>query len=191
VIYLYAYLAVGFIVFLAVFISSEVVSATLRDLLGALHRGNLGREEWSDQILEHVFVPVLAAVAVTVAWPYAIYLKCQSIRLDNSAVHMKQGEEKTLSVTSGDLIQRMSVSAIEGAERIIDPYNAVPDLPFGHLNSAWEKFKLNAQTGDEIWTFKATWDQGWLKQECHGYALLRGNEVPHHFMTGWKNNDSA
>ena len=44
------------------------------------------------------------------------------------------------AVTGDHLLESLTVAEIEARERVSDPLGAVPDLPFGHLNTAWCEF---------------------------------------------------
>ena len=57
-----------------------------------------------------------------------------------------------------------------------DPLGAVPDLPFGHLNAAWEKLKAGMRPGDTVAVFVAHWEEDGVMWERRGYAVIRGGE---------------
>lgn len=158
-----------------------MAKSSIRELFDSVNRSIRNRVARLELLLGFIAFPIIA-IGISVVWPYALYIHYNAMRNKT-----KNEKARLLSVSRGDLIKRMSISEIEVMEEITDPLGAVPDLPFGHLNLAWEKFKSNAQADEEIWTFMVTWNRGWIKQECRGYALLRGNDVAHHFMTGWAN----
>ena len=186
-IYLYGYLGIGVAVLLVVFISHRLSVKSEPDLHAILDSLHPERDTWHYKLINKVLVPLLVAIIMPCVWPVIIYWKAKELISRNKVEAEPEEKDEELSVNHSDLIKHIPISKIEALERIIDPLGAVPDLPFGHLNSAWEKFKANTQADDEVWTFKSTWDRRWLKQECRGYAILRGNEVPHHWMTGWEN----
>jgi hypothetical protein len=179
-IYLYIYLSVGLIVFGVIFSTSDMGKLTLGEILKYLNQDIRAHEVLFGFLLGIVGIPMMA-VGMIVAWPWVLHNQ-YSAKRDEAA----RQKAKLLFLERENLIKRMSIVEVEVMERVDDPLGAVPDLPFGHLNSAWEVFKANAQVNDEIWTFMANWDRGWSNRECRGYALLRGNNVTHHFITGWK-----
>ena len=80
-------------------------------------------------------------------------------------------------VTPEHLRDALPIEFIETGARVIDPLGAVPDLPFGHLNPAWERLKTGMQSGDQISTFIAPWEEFGITWERSGYAVVRSGEV--------------
>ncbi len=138
-IYLYWYLGIGVSVLAIVFgahrLTKKDESESLRDLLDAV---NPDRNKLSYRILNNFVAPVLAAVAVVVAWPVALYMKGKEIfsKKRESALE----EEREFAVERMHLQERLTVPQIEAREVVADPLGAVPNLPFGHLNAAWRTF---------------------------------------------------
>lgn len=185
VIYLYCHLAIGLIVYLGIFSNSKFAKLTMREIMYSL---NQSARHWRTllKLFFEIILSLVLAIGVAIVWPLVLYTQYKAMR-----EKIKWEKSQTLSVSCGGLIKRMTIVEIEELERVVDPCNAVPSSPFGHLNSVWERFKANIREGDEIWTFRANWDRGWAKQVCSGYALLRGNDVAHHFMTGWVEGKAA
>ena len=87
------------------------------------------------------------------------------------------------------MLERLTVEEIESREMVYDPLNAVPNLPFGHLNEVWAQLKAAKQTKDELWSFAATWlgdddtpelRKGyvlWRRRKPLGYILKMSNEL--------------
>jgi hypothetical protein len=175
---IYLYLGIGFLVFFSIFRQSDMAKLSMRELVKTIRQKATGHdallEFWAGLFLFPLFI-----AGVMVVWPYALYNQYDAKR---KADAREQAEK--LSISRPNLIKHLSMEEIEILERVDDPCSAVPSLPFGHLNAAWEKFKCNIQEGDEVWSFSAIWNHSWGKQECQGYALLRGNEVMHHYLTG-------
>jgi hypothetical protein len=62
---------------------------------------------------------------------------------------------------------------------------AVPDVPFGFLNQAWEEFKESFSDGDELWEFsdyREEWGFEPYRVRRSGFSQVRGNEVLNHFI---------
>ena len=66
---------------------------------------------------------------------------------------------------------------------VVDPLGAVPPLPFGHLNTAWNKFLENKQPADSIWNFSAKWTQRDHVELRQGYVVVIGEKIGSHFIT--------
>ena len=82
--------------------------------------------------------------------------------------------------------ERLSIEDIEARERVIDPLGAVPELPFGHLHSAWKAFLEGISPDDALWSFSANWTRWGRKELRDGYVIVRGDIIGAHFQTVWK-----
>lgn len=187
-IYLYAYLIVGVLVFIVVLGShliatrNEIKSEFAASIQDALHPE---RKVLRYRFLEKIVVPVLASGAVVVGWPVAIWMKLKDMRESKNVEEIDPfAEPKEFEVRIEDLQQRLSRDAIEDKERIIDPLGAVPSEPFGHLNSVWKEFLEKSPEGCEFWSFNATWKTQWGEQEIReGYASVKEGEVKAIFVS--------
>jgi hypothetical protein len=77
------------------------------------------------------------------------------------------------------LQSRVSIVDIENHEHVADPLNAVPARPFGHLWAAWNRFATEAQPGEQIRSFQASYapPRQWVA-DYRGYAAtMRGRIV--------------
>lgn len=185
-IYLYWYLGIGVAVLAVVFGAHQLTKKdepeSLRDLLDAV---NPDRKKLSYRILNNVVAPVLAAVAVVVVWPAALYMKGKEIFGKKSESALDEEHEFAVELTH--LQERLTVLQIEAREVVADPLGAVPDLPFGHLNAAWKTFVEEVGADDELWSFTAPWQTKWGRKEIRtGYVVVRGGVPASHFLTMWK-----
>ena len=185
-IYLYWYLGIGVavlaVVFVAHWLTMKGETESLRDLLDAL---DPDRKQLSYRILKNVVAPALAAVAVVVVWPTAVYMKGKEIWGKNSESSLD--DEREFAVERSHLQERLTVPRIEAREMVTDPLGAVPDLPFGHLNAAWKSFVEGVGPDDELWSFTAPWKTTWGRSEIRtGYAVVRDGVPVSHFLTMWK-----
>ena len=87
------------------------------------------------------------------------------------------------AVTSQHLQEALSVVEIEARERVFDPLGTVPDLPFGHLNTAWQDFLVQCEEGAEFRRFAADWDSGWCRERREGYVEIVQGQPGRFFMT--------
>lgn len=182
-IYLYWYLGIGVAVLAVVFGAHRLMkndeSEWFRDILDAL---NPDRKKLLHRILNNLVVPVLAAVAVVVVWPAALYMKGKEIFGTKS--DFAPDEEQQFAVERGHLQERLTVAQIEAREVVADPLGAVPTLPFGHLNAAWRTFIANSDASDEVWSFTAPWQTTRGRREIRaGYVVVRGGDPAAHFLT--------
>ena len=185
-IYLYWYLGIGAAVLAVVFgahrLTKKDEPESLHDLLDAV---NPNRKKLSYRILNNVVAPVLAAVAVVVVWPAALYMKGKEIFGKKSVSALD--EEREFAVERSHLQERLTVLQIEAREVVTDPLGAVPDLPFGHLNAAWKTFAEGVGADDELWSFTAPWQTTWGRREVRtGFVVVRGGVPAAHFLSMWK-----
>lgn len=185
-IYLYWYLGIGVAVLAVVYgahrLTKKEKPESLRDLLDAV---NPDRKKLWYRILNNLVVPVLAAVAVVVAWPAALYMKGKEIFGKKSVSGLD--EERQFAVERSHLQERLTVLQIETREVVTHPLDAVPDLPFGHLNAAWKTFIGDVGADDELWSFTAPWQTKWGRKEITtGYVVVRGGVPASRFLTVWK-----
>ncbi|TRZ55978.1 MAG: hypothetical protein D4S02_16675 [Rhodocyclaceae bacterium] len=80
----------------------------------------------------------------------------------------------------------LSIESIETDAKVFDPLGAVPAVPFGHLNPAWERLKAGMQPGDEISTFVASWKSYGVMWELSGFAIVRAGKSVNFWVMGQK-----
>jgi hypothetical protein len=88
------------------------------------------------QWLKKIANLLLILIITILVWPLIVYSYIREPRLKKRSI-----EDKLFGITHKDLQQVMRIEDIEKQETPVDPMNAVPDLPFGHLNNAWNRFK--------------------------------------------------
>lgn len=188
-IYLYGYLAIGAVVVAVLFVwrgrTQDDESQSLRDLLATMRAERRTR---SYRIFRRIGTPVLATLTFLVVWalwPVAVYLRAVRFFSKKDADETTLGRE--FAVEPRHLEESLTLEEIEAREMVDDPLGAVPNLPFGHLNAAWQAFLENRETADELWSFTAP-GQTWLLQpeQRAGYALVRNGIPIAHFLTVWK-----
>lgn len=181
-IYVYGYLLIGVGTLVVLFVSNKLRSKPESESLRAiLEASNPDRKLLSYKIINNVLVPGLASVFVVIAWPVAWYMKIKG--LDDKAPG-EDFQEKVFAVAKSDLLMKMTAEQIESAEIVVDPMNAVPAQPSGHLNRCWLDFLAKRQPGDELWSFKSCWDEGWGPSEIRaGYVLVREGSPDAHILT--------
>ena len=126
-IYLYWYLGIGVAVLAVVFSAHRLTKKdepeSLRDVLDAV---NPDRKKLSYQILNNVVAPVLAAVAVVVVWPAAVYMKVKEIFGKKSESSLD--DEREFAVERSFLQERLTVPQIEAREVVTDPLARLPQF---------------------------------------------------------------
>jgi hypothetical protein len=114
VIYLYWYLGVGAAVLAIVFgahrLTKEHESESIREILDAVNE----RKKLSYRILNNFVAPALAAVAIVVVWPVAIYMKGKELLSKKGASALQ--EEREFAVERAHLHEPLTVPQIEARE---------------------------------------------------------------------------
>ena len=99
---------------------------------------------------------------------------------------VKPLEPAKFAVLREHLQEVLSIESIEANAKVFDPLGAVPTVPFGHLNPAWEKLKAGMQPGDEISSFVASWKSYGVMWELSGFAIVRAGEPVNFWVMGQK-----
>jgi hypothetical protein len=93
-------------------------------------------------------------------------------------------KEDVFKVQRQHLLERLTVAQIEAREMVEDPLQAVPSLPFGHLNAVWCDLVAGLAQGDECWSFSLHWDGDWRGPELRaGYVVWRRRKPVGHILT--------
>lgn len=121
-------------------------------------------------------------------WPAAWWMKCAELL--NERRLAREREEAIFKVKPQHLLERLTIDEIEAREMVQDPLNAVPKVPFGHLNAVWSQVKEAMQSGDELWSFTATWPGEFGSPELRkGYVLWRRGKPVGHVLTMCKQQE--
>ncbi len=193
-IYLYWYLGIGLAALGLVYgthrLTTQTRSRSLHELFEAV---DPDREKLSFRILYHFVAPALAAILVVTIWPVAAYMKLHELLPSKRGT--KGAGEQEFAVERQHLRERLTVEDIEMREVVTDPLGAVPEVPFGHLNAAWNAFLNGHSDGTELWSFSARSQTAWGGQELRsGYVMVRNGKPGAHFLTISKDvsdNDDA
>ncbi len=134
---------------------------------------------------QYVFRPLFGGILIVIGWPLVlIYV---AIRHFLPSPKKKTSEPAKFAVSTDDLNENFSIAEIEEREIILDPLNAVPNLPFGHLHSTWVIFLDSIEPESELWSFDAKWDGDWQgPQKMAGYVAVSGDRPGPHFIATQK-----
>jgi len=145
-----------------------------------------GKKSWHYKLRESLVIPG-TILLITVVWPLALWMVIKD-RLDKKKRKPKKSPEELFAVKTNFLIEKLGVNEVEAREIYQDPLQTTPQLPFGYLNGAWEKFKSTITDGDELWSFLVP--KGELVGEHEmpsdfemvGYALVRDGRILGEFV---------
>ena len=181
--YLIGYLGVGILALIAVFVQhrSSSDSGLLFSTKSILEANPEKNKAWLI-FASTVLAPVIAVLFIVVLWPLLVAMFIQDRRLTQERRNFEN--HPNFGVQHKDLISKLERAEIERNERVVDPMHAVPDVPFGHLNSAWKAFEQTITEGDELWSFRSHWVNRWKEIELHaGYVRVHGQDIKGHFLT--------
>lgn len=81
-------------------------------------------------------------------------------------------KKRRFYVERDELLERLTVQEIEKREVVVDPLEAAPNIPFGHLYSAWREFLDRFPKGAELWSFSS-----WYRPKGAMLDLFRAGYV--------------
>ena len=145
-----------------------------------------GKKSWHYKLRESLVIPG-TILLITVVWPLALWMVIKD-RLDKKKRKPKKSPEELLAVKTNFLIEKLSIGQVEAREIYLDPLHATPQIPFGYLNGAWEKFKLTITDEDELWSFLVPKGEPVGEYEMPsdfemvGYALVRDGRIVGEFV---------
>ena len=149
----------------------------------------------TERLIQDYLLPVLLVYPICVlGWPLLLMYKFWTMyRLKYPAkpplvrekwIREIIEEKMRFQLQTNELVQRLSIEEIEATNFIEDPMEAVPRVPFGHLNFAWETFKKKMLDTDELWLFRTkrlSDDQA--VEAVIGYAIVREGVPVERFVT--------
>lgn len=119
-------------------------------------------------------------------WPLLLGFVLWGAVVRGERVLGSEPPEQPFAVAAVHLVEHMTREQIEQRERVVDPLDAVPDRPFGHLHATWQRFAAGLQAGDELWSFRAEdRDRLGALHERRGYVVVRSGRPGAHLLTDW------
>lgn len=122
----------------------------------------------------------LTAVVFVIIWPIIAGYMIRGWLFPSPTLELA----KEFKVTREDLVEHVSLDEVERREWVSDPLGAVPEVPFGHLNAAWQEYLKQVGEGAELWTYAARWTQWGHTFVRTGYVAVQENSVGPHFPVG-------
>lgn len=154
-----------------------------RDMLRAI-----GQEKSLVDRLLNILVHIIAFVSVGLGWPlFGIWAIFQS---KQKAAREIERNKPDFNCAPEFLITKIDPCDAEITSYVIDPLNAVPPLPFGHLNTAWGTFLSDMlDPADELWLFHIPKGSACGKHrfkatsDIRGFAKVRDGVILGEFIT--------
>ncbi len=148
---------------------------------------DFSEKTWVDKFV----IPAIGYTVILLAWPAVVVgsiiskIRTRFSKSDDAAL-----EPKEFVVQRENLRQQMTVEEIEQVETVFDPLGAAPNIPFGHLNATWIRFKQGLTDEDALWSFGAYDSTGWgHKVFKEGYVAVNDDGIGPYFLTTRKYED--
>jgi hypothetical protein len=162
-----------------------------RSLLRALEKSRPRKDRLRQQVFN-----IGAGIVAWLIWPIAIGILIREFHSDGKEqLPTPFDNEPVFNCSMKDLQKVVDIVEVEKQATYSDPISAVPNIPFGHLNPAWERFKGGLEPGDAVWRFVTTGIPSNPKNQRHqysearrvvrGYSAVRDKKVVAEFLSEW------
>jgi hypothetical protein len=182
-VYAALYLSAGIVTLLVVLAANwHRLRPDPQSLLSLIEAANPQTKTLWYRIRAKVLGPLLGSTLMVLLWPVVPLMKLLQWWEDRRAEQRRKSD--VFRVRRQHLLERLTVAQIEAREMVEDPLQAVPALPFGHLNSTWCDLVAGLAPRDECWTFSAQWNGDWRGPELRtGYVIWRSRRPVGHILT--------
>ena len=183
-----AYLVIGSLILLAILVHHRLTTTRKSNWVkAALAASDPQRQTLRYRVLSDFAAPALASLFIWALWPFALFLvvkwKQEAQREERNLREEREAKENQAAVEMSELIERISIKAIESSETVHDPLRAAPAVPFGHMGASWIAFRSKLLPEDEIWSFEAMRSDDWgFQEQTRGYAAVRNGQIVAHFI---------
>ena len=148
----------------------------------------LGKKKSVVDHLLNILVYVIAIICIALGWPlFGIWAIFQSRK---EAAREIERNKPDFDCLPEHLVSKVDPHEAETASYVIDPFCAVPSLPFGHLNQGWTNFLAEMlDPADEMWSFyipkgsKCGKHRFPASSDIRGYAKVRNGEILREFIS--------
>ena len=151
-------------------------SQFVNDMLLAIHNKTSTQKRIEDSIAYGA-----ASICILVAWPAVIVWWFMQKRNEPDAID--DGDENDFTCNMGNLVSEITPIEAEVFNHVHDPLGKAPDLPFGHLNTAWGRLLAEmTEPADQLWSFFIPKDThiGLYRSvsgDVRGYAIVRKGKI--------------
>ncbi len=189
--YAIGYLIIGALILVAISVVHRMDNSEEAKSMRRIHKIIApSPKTWHEKLILLIIVPVIAATIAVLFWPVVIVWIINNKLSARTYKNREIKEPDVFKVKNEYLKEQISIEGVEALEMVKDPLGAVPEIPFGHLNSAWKKLKGKIQSKDELWSFSAQWTSEWGYKDLRtGYAIVTEDNVTNFFIASIKNID--
>jgi hypothetical protein len=180
---LYGYITIGLVTAISMLLTSYRPKS---EFAKAVDEALNGKRSWHYKLREAMVIPG-TIVLIVLVWPIALWMVAAD-RLKQRGITKEKNPEDLFAAQQEFLVERLTIEQIEKREMYQDPLQVTPNLPFGHLNTAWVEFKVQLQHSDELWSFAIPQNQPMglhalpSNAAMAGYALIRNKKIAGEFV---------
>jgi len=151
-------------------------SQFVNDMLLAIHNKTSTQKRIEDSIAYGA-----ASICILVAWPGFIVWWLLQKRDTPDAIDDE--DENDFTCNMGNLVSEITPIEAEVFNQVHDPLGKAPNLPFGHLNTAWGRLLAEmTEPADQLWSFftpKGSDIGTYLTatSDVRGYAIVRKGKI--------------
>jgi hypothetical protein len=184
-IYLYGYLGLGLFALIYAVGSDHFARKGVPSVKQMLDAVDPRRSKLSYRVLHDWIVPAFTGLLLIIAWPLALAVWVQKAFLIHKRANVVTAhDERGFAVEPQHLTESMTLEDVEARERVLDPFDAVPSKPFGHLHEAWSGFAARLGDQDELWAFAAQGKNSFgLDESRSGYVIVRAGRPEEFILT--------
>jgi hypothetical protein len=116
------------------------------------------------------------------------FFKIIEMLKDKKAVASREqhNKSKEFFLSEDALLKEMTVAEIERANMVIDPMDATPNVPFGHLNALWAGFRDGLEPDETVHLFDSVGPNSFRRQLILGYAVCKAGRIDRFMTAGWR-----
>ena len=195
---LYWYMGIGFVAFASLSIYGTWIKPS--DAPGNIYAILKPKNTWKQRVANAFLYPLVIVFVFVPLWPLLVSvqfnfpwhkLKFWTSKAEPSIPWTLPVEEPAFKVSMSDLVEKLNRAEIEALEQVDDPLHAVPNLPFGHLNSVWQVFVDGLEPDCELWSFRGRWKTAYRDYQMQGYVAQRGEAIGPYFLTAqWSTRET-
>lgn len=168
---------------------------------GQAHRWGWADTRWKARLVLETLAIALFCLAF---WPMLVLLFLlhewrpnwlpRYLRSDPDAALVREPPEPAFSVLPEHLGDPVDVENAEAEQRISDPLQAVPDIPFGHLHARWLLLRMHLEPGRTLRRFAVPrrGDIRGTQAIYRGWAVVNAEgAIIAYWVTEWDQQDAA
>lgn len=144
------------------------------------------KKPWHYTLREKLVIPG-TMIFITTCWPIALYMILKDL-IQKLTINKQKSDTYSFIARHEHVQEECSVADVEKQNIYFDPQNAVPKIPFGHMNKAWSNFIFKKLPSDKLHKFIASRNSTCgeysksIENDVRGYVLIRNGKIIAEFI---------